>query len=398
MRVVLFSFQGQDGDGVLEADMLRVRECALEAAQTLALALHMRKRGRLEPFLVCRKGSFLHWQADALQLPLLALSRPTNPLLSFLLWRKKLRRSEKLLIVAVGEDALKPGVRLFRRRRMGDAVLAHAFFLRGPRTVQRRSAGQLLAEARHILCGSGRISDHVRDVLENLAPSPVSLPILDLLPPGIDTTCLLPAHPQQRFIFGMGAGFAPHSGAATVVRAMAAIWQRDDVPPWEVRILGDASPYFREILEEAERLGVQSRLSLLDTRNTANVLTTCRAWIAPGLSPDELPETLWHGFVQGVPVIASASPLHLERLGQYSGAALIVPESDPQALAGAMIELMRDAELRVRLVENGKKVASFARLTRMAEQACAMFEGWVASMDPESLQSATAKVSPGDEV
>ena len=53
----------------------------------------------------------------------------------------------------------------------------------------------------------------------------------------------------------MGESLAPRSGAQLVTRAMAAIWQRDDLPPWEVRMLG-GGPRFQEVLEAKKADGI----------------------------------------------------------------------------------------------------------------------------------------------
>ena len=118
---------------------------------------------------------------------------------------------------------------------------------------------------------------------------------------------------QGRFVFGLADALTPRSGAQVVMRAMAAIWQRDDLPPWEVRALG-GGPRLAEILDEAENLGVASRLSMLNEQYLPEVLPRCHAWIAPGSSPEELPESLWGGVAAGLPLLCSQSPLHLERL------------------------------------------------------------------------------------
>ena len=66
----------------------------------------------------------------------------------------------------------------------------------------------------------------------------------------------------ERFIFCMRESLLPRSGATRVTRAMAALWQRTDLPPWEVRLYGGGDR-FTEVFEEARALGVTSRLSLL---------------------------------------------------------------------------------------------------------------------------------------
>ncbi len=217
---------------------------------------------------------------------------------------------------------------------------------------------------------------------------------LTLLAPGMSLDDFLPttgyekeqtagsdtdAAAQGRFVFGLADALTPRSGAQVVMRAMAAIWQRDDLPPWEVRALG-GGPRLAEILDEAENLGVASRLSMLNEQYLPEVLPRCHAWIAPGSSPEELPESLWGGVAAGLPLLCSQSPLHLERLSLEAckphHAALLVEENDPQALAKAMIDLMQNAELRRDLARGVQALRPLVGLEAFAARACALYTQW----------------------
>ena len=392
MRILLLSLQDENQDAAPDGST-RARVRRLEEEQTLALVRAMRDGGRLAPLLVCLKGSRLHERARALNLPLLAVSGTGtgNPLTLLRLWNRQ-RRHKKLLIQTVGEEALALGRRVLRMRPSGSALLAHAFFLRPP--APERCKSKERRAARYILCGSKHVQNRILAAWEQApdAAAPVVPPIvpadaLPLLPPGICLEGFDPPSPfreeeGRHFIFGMGESLAPRSGAQLVARAMAAIWQRDDLPPWEVRMLG-GGPRFQEVLEEAAALGVESRLCLLNEQYAPDVLRNCHAWLAPGSSPEEAPETLWSGFAASLPVICSRSGLHLERLGgpdQAQNAALTVEENDPQALAKAMIEIMQDAEPRHRLAQCGRALAPSTGLQHMADQACALFEAWLRAL------------------
>lgn len=397
------------------ADSLsRVRAAHLEEEQSLALARAMRDGGRLAPMLVCLKHSRLHQRALELGLPALAVGSAgaRNPVTLLRLWRWQ-RRHKKLLVQTVGQEALALGRRVLRMRPAGSTLLAHAFFLRPPATDICNSREMLAAHK--VLCGS----EHVRRRLEQAqnqingqdgAPCtrfsgepgralPFAGERLNLLPPGICLEGFTPsplwqgstearaagsntgeatdpaACAKQHFIFGMADGLTPRSGAQLVVRGMSAIWQRTDLPPWEMRILG-GGPRFNEVLEEAVGLGVESRLCLLNEQHPPDVLSRCHAWIVPGTSPEELPETFWAGFAAHLPVICSHSELHMERLAGQADAALVVEENDPQALAKAMIEVMQCADLRQSLRERGAGLLARAGFEAMAEGACRLYAAW----------------------
>lgn len=382
MRVLLISLQDEKEAG---ESSTRQRAQALEQEQTLALAASMRDGGRLAPLLVCRKRSRLHERAQALHLPVLAVGGASacNPLTLLRLWRR-LRRHEKLLVQTVGPEAVPLGRWMRGMRPRDGSLLSHAFFLRPP--APERCAQ--LRDAQHILCGSGHVRrrilkawDAARGNAQTPKPPAPTAPEQEeqvtLLPPGICLEGFTPSPPwrEGHFIFGMCESLAPRSGALQVIRAMAAIWQRDDLPPWEVRMLG-GGPRFNEVLEEAGTLGVESRLCLLHEQYAPAVLRGCHAWIAPGDSPEESPETLWTGFAAHLPVIAGQSELHAERLRGHEDAVLWVDESDPQSLAKAMIALMQQADLRCALTERAAALRADASLESMAQAACRLFEAW----------------------
>lgn len=404
MRILLLSLQNEEQDAAPGGGSTRARLWRLEEEQTLALVRTMRDGGRLAPLLVCLKGSRLHERARALNLPLLTVggAGAGNPLTLLRLWNWQ-RRHKKLLILTVGEEAPALGRRVLRMRPAGGGLLAHAFFLRPPAPEQCN--GKDMAAARHVLCGSEHVRGRILAAWEQ-APQQAAASgtgdVLLPLPPGISLDGFDPAPAPFRedegkhFIFGMGESLAPRSGALLVARAMATIWQRDDLPPWEVRMLG-GGPRFEEVLDEAISLGVESRLCLLNEQHEPDALRNCHAWLAPGSSPEEAPETLWAGFAAGLPVICSQSGLHRERLHGHDDAVLPVAENDPQALAKAMIEVMRDAELRRVLAQRGAALAPDTGLQAMAERACRLFEAWLQdSEDAGGGASAPAAQSPAE--
>lgn len=400
-----------------------MRTARMEEEHVLALARAMRDGGRLAPMLACRESSSLHARACQLNLPVLTVNgaSPGNPFNFWRLWRWQ-RRHQKLLVQTMGQEAVALGRSVLRMRPAGATLLAHAFPLRPPQG--QCAATRAFRAAHKVLCGSRHIMERLaaaearqtsdaqaekkrtrgknNEANANLRPEcgeksrtlPLGQDILTLLTPGMSLDDFLPAaeyeagHPaapdpgfagSNRFAFGLADALTPRSGAQVVMRAMSAIWQRDDLPPWEVRALG-GGPRLAEILDEAESLGVASRLSMLNEQYLPDVLPRCHAWIAPGSSPEELPENLWAGVAAGLPLLCSQSPLHLERLslegGKPHNAALLVEENDPQALAKAMIDLMQNTELRRDLVRGAQALRPHVGLEAFAARACALYTQW----------------------
>lgn len=380
MRVVLVCLMGKKKTAENEYDALRAtRLDDLNEAQAMAIAIGMRDDGRLAPLLVIEKGSALEQQALENGIPYLL----SGPFLRFQLWRWQ-RKHSKLVIQTIGPDSMGVGYKLLRMRKKDSAILAHAFFMKAPEGKLAKSKAML--RAKYALCGS----NHVAAKIAELPPAP----IIDA--PGLPTAKWIPAAPYQagsaaHFVFGMAQSLEPMSGALLVIRAMAALWQRSDLPPWEVRMFG-GGPRFREVLNEAESLGVASRLCLLDNQHLPQMLPLCHAWLAPGTNPREFPETAWAGIAAGVPVICVKSPLHDERLMSAPDApapALRVASNDPQSLARAMIGLMRDERLRERLTSGGEAIRPEIGLAAMAARTRRIFEKWANELEAEKLPGAS---------
>jgi glycosyltransferase involved in cell wall biosynthesis len=404
-----------------------MRTARLEEDHALALATTMRDGGSMAPMLLCLKGSHLHNRALELNLPVLAVggTGAGNPLTLLRLWRWQ-RRHKFLLVQTIGETAMALGHRVLSLRPATATLLCHAFLHRPPHADVCTSKTMLAAH--RILCGTeharariteGRPMTDGRNADTWPGPKNRALPLpgdaLPIVAPGMNTENyeaataharppLMPqalpnteAMPEHRFVFCMGDALAPRSGTHLVVRAMAALWQREDLPPWEVRAVG-GGPRFQEVLDEAEGLGVASRLSLLNEQNLADVLASCHAWIAPGSSPDEVPEALGAGFAARLPVICSQSPLHMQRLTRAPHAACMVAEDDSQALAKAMIDIMTDAELRRSLIKNAETLRPQLGLDAFAANVCRLYETWCGQLGWLTAEKATSgpKASPPD--
>ena len=434
MRVLLIALQNTTPGPATPDEQARwaelgspMRTARMEEEHALALARSMRDGGNFAPMLVCLERSSLHGRALQLNLPVIPVSGASlrNPLNLWKLWRWQ-RRHARLLVQTIGQDAMALGRSILRMRKPGATLLAHAFLLRPP-TAQSMTGKPFLA-GHKTLCGSQHILERMpahimpeagadrgacspdnkaRADADNAAPLAeygekgrtlrLDGELLTLVAPGMSLDDFAPSSPwdqaqpsepiagetaqsrEQRFIFALADALTPRSGAQLVTRAMAAIWQRDDLPTWEVRALG-GGPRYAELLEEAENLGVSSRLCLLNEQSLPEVLRHCHAWIAPGSSPEELPENLWAGVAAFLPTVCSASPLHRERLrldnNDPADMALLVEENDPQALAKAMIDIMQDAPLRRRLVEASQSLRDHMGLESFAVRTCTLYQQW----------------------
>lgn len=377
MRVAIICLRGKAAPPEDQwAARRAMRLAALDEAQALGIARAMRDRGRLAPMLVINKGSLLEQKALEYGIPCLQWGFFSR----FQLWRWQ-RKHSRLIIQTVGQESMRAGRMLLKMRKKDTAILAHAFFLKAPEG--KNLTGKAMLAASRVLCGSGHVEERINEGLTE--PTTIKT-IIDQ--PGIEMENWLPCRlwgedGNRRFVFGMAQSLEPQSGALLVIRAMSALWQRPDLPPWEVRMFG-SGPRFREVLNEAENLGVASRLSLLADQPLPVVLPWCHAWLAPGTNPREYPETAWAGIAAGAPLICVISPLHSERLKAAENApapALRVPGNDPQSLARAMISLMRDGRLRARLVHGGEAIRPEIGIEAMAQRTLGFYEQWAEELE-----------------
>lgn len=298
----------------------------LDLQHAIAICGSLLERGNAAPCLVLEAGPGQEQNVDVSEMPhrLIRAGLLGAPLALWGILRQM--RGEPFCIVAFGRRAIWLGLKLRMLARRRALSLAPVFLLNAPESLQGCGADAFL-------CGSQIVADQIAGALSGKSRTE-----LMVCPPGLAFKPLARAM-GRHFVFGMAQSLEPGSGALTVVRAMACVWQRENLPAWEMRMYG-GGPRYAEILSAAQVLGVASRLCLLDRQDMPEALAQCSAWLAPGSSQAELPGTLWQGMACNIPVIASKSRLHLERLAACPGSATLVPERDPQALAQAMISLL----------------------------------------------------------
>lgn len=282
----------------------------------------------------------------------------------FRLWQWQ-RKHPDILAIAVGGQSLKTGRWLIRMGKTGRRQSFAAFFLTPP----DKLAAKLLDKFQFCICGSSFIKQNIESLRLK------KMPALLEAAPGIDLEeyqyPATPFEPGGHFVFGMGGSLMEDSGALLLVRAMSALWQQEDVPPWEARMFG-GGPRFEEVMDEAAKLGVLSRLSILNEQPLGEASRHCHVWIAPGTRADELPQVLWAGFASGLPLIASRSDLHKERLCGEDDATAEIQLDNPQKMAKVMLQMLRDAKWREEFAEAGAAMRPKISLQGMAERVLAL--------------------------
>jgi glycosyltransferase involved in cell wall biosynthesis len=124
-----------------------------------------------------------------------------------------------------------------------------------------------------------------------------------------------------------------------------------------VGTLGDEER--QRVLTSARELGVADRLDLVGSRTLPEVLAIAREhdlFVLPTLPGEGVPRVLLEAMASGLPIVVS-DVAGVPTLVQHEVNGLLVPPSDPAAIAGAVDRLIRDADLRRRLIATGNRAA-----------------------------------------
>ena len=142
-----------------------------------------------------------------------------------------------------------------------------------------------------------------------------------------------------------------YKGAQYAIRAFPRVLER--VPEARLRIVGDG-PYRGDLEALARRQGVAARVEFLGAVSAgAKVDALNAAQVALAPSPKEgWGLTVIEANACGAPVVASRSPGLVESVREGE-TGLLVPHGDVEALADAIVRLLTDAPLRLRLAAGG---------------------------------------------
>jgi glycosyltransferase involved in cell wall biosynthesis len=170
---------------------------------------------------------------------------------------------------------------------------------------------------------------------------------------------------DKELVIGAVGAFTPKKGQRFLVRAAARICQRRD----SIRfVLAGDGPRLEEARGLAAEHGLGERVLLPGWREDADALLAgCDVFCSPALI-EGIGSTNLEALAHGLPVVASAVGGIPEAVVDGE-TGLLVPPGDVAALAGALLRLIDDPELRRRLGEGGRRrfTAEFS-VPRMAER------------------------------
>jgi glycosyltransferase involved in cell wall biosynthesis len=151
-------------------------------------------------------------------------------------------------------------------------------------------------------------------------------------------------------IVGVVASFTPAKALHLFIEAAAIIAK--EIPGVRFLMVGDGS--LRPQLEsQAERLGLRSALRMLGwRRDVPELVRTFDVFLLTSLW-EGLPRSLVEGFLSAVPAVAS----HVDGIGevvQEGRNGFLVPAGNVEAMAAAVIRLLKDESLRQALGEQAR--------------------------------------------
>ena len=327
--------------------------------QVFYLARFQAGDGEYTPVVACLKGSPLAKKLTAEGIEIVPLGSNKQWNLITLLRLAAANRRHKFKFIHT-HDARAASLGAILRKLWGTGVkLVHT------RRVSYPVKGRSLAKYKLADAVVGVSHDTANSLrLSGLAPEQ-----LCVIHSGIDLSRYTPRTAQEvqkheRFIFAMVGALTPQKGHSVLIKAMALLKEYTDMPPWEVRVVGDG-PLFGEILAEAKSLEVDIHLSLLGRQDAAKILPQCDAMLVPSVDGEGSSGTVKEAWAVGLPLICSSLAANLELVeNEHNGLVFICGlERD---LAEAMRRVALDPSLGATLVAAGRESVLHYTADKMA--------------------------------
>ncbi|MBD8063538.1 glycosyltransferase family 4 protein [Oceanitalea stevensii] len=219
-------------------------------------------------------------------------------------------------------------------------------------TVEARAVvRQAAADASAVVCVSEPVAAWVRDHLARTGPA--GRPAVVVEANGVDVDRIRPAagRPDRPFTVGFVGTLKPWHGTETLLEAHALL--RRSVPAARLLLVGDG-PQADALREQARALGTAGAVETTGAVAPVDVpalLHRMDVATAPYPAAGEgyfSPLKVYEYMAAGLPVVASAVG-QLPGVVEHARTGLLVPGSDPAALAEALHGLATDAGLRERV-------------------------------------------------
>jgi glycosyltransferase involved in cell wall biosynthesis len=313
--------------------------------QVIYLARYLEKIPDMRAFVACPKSSPLATAARKAKLPCILLPGRSivNPLVLFVLLRAISRYSINIIhthdakAATIGSwlKSWSKKILLLHTRRVSYKIKPG---IRGKKYFQADMMVGVSQEISEGLIQQGLPAGKVRTIHSGIEPSRYQKHV---------------ERDDGRFVFGAVGALTEQKGFSILIRAMSIVKEVEDLPPWEVRIVGQG-PLFSALLDEAATLGVEKNLAMLGEQRSVYMLPSFDALIVPSIDGEGSSAVIKEGWAVEVPVICSALPSN-EELIEDKKNGLVFAKNSPLSLGSAMVRLMEKKVLRERLVAEGLK-------------------------------------------
>ncbi len=336
--------------------------------ELLALALHLRLQG-FEPYIACPNNCKLMQKAKEQDLPTIAITsvqggKPGIKALMRLFFKQK--RKKALCIHTFAENCMPLAKRIANIRIINSTIILNSCFNSPTSAVKALPA--YWSSPDKIIYPSKYVANTWAKVGVQSEQAAVIHTAKHALNANKDEVI-------KRWIFIAFEQLEQGTGVDCLLKAMSALWQHPHLPEWEVRIVGSGS-FFQQLFNEAQALGVASRLSLLGDQCTQNVLQHAHILISPNMEPQGNMQALMIAWSAAMPLICTTVNAHMEVANINN--AFLVTEADPQRLAAAMIELMCRPERMNYFCDASAKMQTFAQTSRLQEQYFTIYQDCIA--------------------
>ncbi len=156
---------------------------------------------------------------------------------------------------------------------------------------------------------------------------------------------------EDEFVVGMVANFSWIKGHEDFIEAAKIV--SDEMPNTKFLLIGDGSNKER-IADNVKRLGIRNNVLFLGKReDVPELLSTMDVSVNASYS-EGMSNTLLESMAAGVPIVATAVDGNIETvIGGHAG--LLVPPKNPQAMASAILKILKDKNLAQQMCENGRE-------------------------------------------
>ena len=217
------------------------------------------------------------------------------------------------------------------------------------------------------------VSDDVAKVCEEVEKVPAHK--LRTIVNGIDLESYLKIDRQggnpQPIVFGHVGRLSEVKNQKLMIDAFAQVCR--EIPDCRLVIAGDG-PLRNELEDQASGLGVSDQVSFLGYRSDiASVLSDFDVFLLSSVS-EGTPLVVIEAMAAGLPVVAT-NVGGLAQMLKDQQCGFLTPSGDAQALAGRMIELAANHEMRLRFGERARQIAAARyNLRRMIDEYCDIYD------------------------